>query len=324
MEPEPGPGSTSFSDVRGALALGLVQVSETAALAAGRLMGRADAERVKQAAGAAMLNELEGQGFRGQVVLGPRGDRVLSHGSLLGPEDGVRLDLGVYPVEGASVVARGLPNAISVVVAVERDGFPLLPAVWYVEKIVVGPAARGAVDLDDSLTDNLRRIAFARDTRVSDLTVAILDRPRHHEILEELRAAGARVLLLEEGEIAGAVMAAAAGTGVDAMVGVGGLQETLIAAAAVRCLGGDVQARLWPRNDEERVLAGDQVGRKYGVTDLAPADVACAITGVTGGQLLPGCWFGSAFAETHSLTMSTRRALVRRITTRHHRVGETG
>lgn len=317
-------GRVSFRDVRGGLSLGLVQVTEVAAMAAARLLGRADADRVKQAAASAMLNELEAVGFRGRVVLGPRGDRVLSHGSVFGPEDAPMLDLAVYPVEGASLVARGKHNAISVLCAHESDSVPTLPAVWYVEKIVVGPQARGAVDLDDSLTDNLRRIAFARDARVSDLTVAVLDRPRHHDILEELRAAGARVLLLEEGEIAGAVMAAVNDTGVDAMVGVGGLQETLIGAAAVRCLGGDVQARLWPRNEEERLLAGDEMGRTYGVADLAPPDVACAITGVSGGQLLPGCWFGSSYAETHSLTMSTRRAVVRRIHTRHHRVGETG
>ncbi len=322
---EPGAsGQISFHEVRGGLGLSLVQVTESAALAAARLMGRAEADRVKQVAASAMLGELETVGFQGRVVLGPRGDRVLSHGSVVGPSDAAQLDVGVYPVEGASVVARGLPNAISVLVAVEPDAFPQLPAVWYVEKIVVGPAARGAVDLDDSLTDNLRRIAFARDARVSDLTVAVLDRPRHHEMLEEIRAAGARVLLLEEGEIAGAVMATAPGTGVDAMIGVGGLQETLIAAAAVRCLGGDLQARLWPRNDEERVLAGEEAGRKYGTADLAPPDVACAITGITGGQLLPGVWFGSTYAETHSLTMSTRRATVRRITSRHHRVGEAG
>jgi fructose-1,6-bisphosphatase II len=322
---EPGAsGRLSFHDVRGGLALGLVQVTEAAAIAAARLMGRSDGERVKQVAASAMLTELEAQGFQGRVVLGPRGDRVLSHGSVVGPQDAPPLDLGVYPVEGASVVSRGLPNAISVVVAVEPDTFPQLPAVWYVEKIVVGPAARGAVDLDDSLTDNLRRVAFARDARVSDLTVAVLDRPRHHDVLEEIRAAGARVLLLEEGEIAGAIMAAAADTGVDAMVGVGGLQELLIAAAAVRCLGGDVQARLWPRNDEERVLAGDDLGRKYGMADLAPAEVAGAITGITGGPLLRGAWFGSAYAETNSLTMSTRRAVVRRIKTRHNRVGDGG
>ena len=318
------PEPASFHDLRGSLSLGLVQVTEAAALAASRLAGRGDADRVKSAAASAMLSALEELGFRGRVVLAPRGDRVLSHGSVVGAAEGSPLDLAVYPVEGASVVARGLSEAISVVAAVEADTFPSLPAVWYVEKIVVGASARGAIDLDDSLTDNLRRIAFARDARVSDLVVAVLDRPRHHDILEEVRAAGARVLTLEEGEIAGAVLAAAPNSGVDAMVGIGGLQETLIAAAAVRCLGGDVQARLWPRNDEERMLAGDELEHKYGVTDLAPADLAVAITGVTGGQLLKGVWFGATHAETHSLTMSTRRATVRSIATRHHRVGEPG
>jgi fructose-1,6-bisphosphatase class II len=325
----PSSGSTrpepaAFHDLRGSLSLGLVQVTEAAALAASRLAGRGDADRVKSAAASAMLSALEELGFRGRVVLAPRGDRVLSHGSMVGPAGGPALDLAVYPVEGASVVARGLSEAISVVAAVEADTFPSLPAVWYVEKIVVGASARGAIDLDDSLTDNLRRIAFARDARVSDLVVAVLDRPRHHDILEEVRAAGARVLTLEEGEIAGAVLAAAPNSGVDAMVGIGGLQETLIAAAAVRCLGGDVQARLWPRNDEERMLAGDELEHKYGVTDLAPSDLAVAITGVTGGQLLKGVWFGATHSETHSLTMSTRRATVRSIATRHHRVGEPG
>ncbi len=322
---DPGVGArVSFHDVRGGLSLGLVQVSEMAAMAAARLLGRADADRVKQVAASAMLNELEAVGFRGRIVLGSRGDRVLSPGSVVGPEEAPTLDLAVYPVEGASLVARGMHNAISVLFACERDSVPSLPAVWYVEKIVVGAAARGAVDLDDSLTDNLRRIAFARDARVSDLTVALLDRPRHQDIVDEVRAAGARILLLEEGEIAGAAMAAYDGTGVDALVGIGGLQETLIAAALVRSLGGDLQARLWPRNEEERGLAGSDIGRKYSVTELSPPDVVCAVTGITGGQLLPGVWFGSLYAETHSLTMSTRRAVVRRVTTRHHRVGEPG
>ena len=323
-EAGPKPEPASFHGLRGSLSLGLVQVTEAAALAAARLTGRGDADRVKRVAASAMLSALEDLGYQGRVVLAPRGDRVLSHGSIVGPAQGPLLDLAVYPVEGASVVARGLANAISVVAAVEPQTFPSLPAVWYVEKIVVGAAARGAVDLDDSLTDNLRRIAFARDARVADLVVAVLDRPRHREILEEIRAAGARVLSLEEGEIAGAVLAAAPGSAVDAMVGIGGLQETLIASAAVRCLGGDVQARLWPRNDEERVLAGEELERKYGVADLAAEELAVAITGITGGQLLKGVWYGSTHAETHSLTMSTRRATVRSITTRHHRVGEPG
>jgi fructose-1,6-bisphosphatase II len=188
--------------------------------------------------------------------------------------------------------------------------------------MVAGPGARGAIDLDDSIADNLRRIAFARDARVQDLTVVILDRPRHREIIEEVAAAGARVRTLEEGDVAGAVQAAIPGTGIDAAIGIDGLHATLIAACVVRCLGGEIQARLWPRNEEERLLIGESAGRTFGVADLAPAaDVAVALTGVTGGQLLPGVMFGSGYAETSSLAMSSRHATIRRLTTRHHVVG---
>jgi fructose-1,6-bisphosphatase II len=271
-----------------------------------------------------MLHALEVLGISGRVVLGPRGDRILSHGATVGRPEDPHWDLGVYPVEGASLVGKGLPGAVSILVAVGRGGFPVLPAVWYVEKIVAGPAARGALDLDDPLADNLRRIAFSRDTdRVSDLVVAVLDRPRHHELIEEVRDTGARIALLDEGEIAGALLAATRGTGIDAMVGVGGLQETLMAACAVRCMGGELQARLWPRNDEERLLAGDQLGRVYGVADLSPELVDCSVTGISGGPLLRSVAFGSHGAETESLAMSTRLHTVRQIKTWHHLTGKS-
>jgi fructose-1,6-bisphosphatase II len=270
-----------------------------------------------------MRRVLEDSGLGGTIVLGPRNDPNLASGtSLVGGE---RLfDFGLFPVEGASQVARGSANAVSIVAAVEPGGFAQLPQVWYVEKMVAGPGARGAIDMDDSITDNLRRIAFARDARVKDLTVVILDRPRHQEIIAEVNAAGARVRTLEEGDVAGAVMAAVPGTGIDAAIGIDGLHATLIAACAVRCLGGELQARLWPRNEAERALIGDLAGRAYGIADLVPAaDVAVAITGVTGGQLLPGVVFGSGYAESSSLLMSSRQATVRRLTTRHHTVGES-
>ena len=302
----------------------LVRVTDLAALACARAIGRAEAERARETAAAAMLHALEELGVCGRVLLGPRGDRILSHGATMGRPDDPQFDLGVYPVEGASLVARGMPGAISVLVAVEPGAFPVLPAVWYVEKIVAGPPARGALDLDDPLADNLRRIAFARDARVSDLVVAILDRPRHQELIDEARDAGARVVLLEEGEIAGALLAATQGTGVDAMVGVGGLQETIISACAVRCLGGEIQARLWPRNDEERLLAGGELGRVYGVAELAPEHSDVAVTGVSGGPLLRAPWYGSHGAETESLTMSSRFQTVCRLRTWHHRGGAGG
>jgi fructose-1,6-bisphosphatase II len=314
-------GIPSFQ-TRQELALELVHATEAAALACARMLGKGDPDRVSEIAGEAMRRVLEDSSLSGTVVLGPRSDPNLAHGtSLSGGERMV--DFGLFPVEGASQVARGSANAVSIIAAVEPGGFAQLPQVWYVEKMVAGPGARGAIDLDDSIADNLRRIAFARDARVQDLTVVILDRPRHQEIIAEVAAAGARVRTLEEGDVAGAVMAAVPGTGIDAAIGIDGLHATLIAACAVRCLGGELQARLWPRNEEERKLIGDDAGRTYGVADLAPAaDVAVALTGVTGGQLLPGVLFGSGYAETASFVMSSRHATIRRMTTRHHVVGD--
>ena len=314
-------GAIPSFQARGELSLELIHATEAAALACARLLGKGDPDRVSEVASEAMKRALEDAGLSGNVVLGPRDDPNLAAGSSLGG-GGTTLDFGLFPVEGASQVARGSANAVSIVAAVEPGGFAQLPQVWYVEKMVAGPGARGAIDLDDSIADNLRRIAFARDARVQDLTVVILDRPRHQEIIAEVAAAGARVRTLEEGDVAGAVMAAVPGTGIDAAIGIDGLHATLIAACAVRCLGGELQARLWPRNEEERLLIGELASRTYGVGDLAPAaDVAVAMTGVTGGQLLPGVMFGSGYAETASLLMSSRHATIRRVTTRHHVVG---
>jgi fructose-1,6-bisphosphatase II len=306
---------------RGELSLELVHATEAAALACARLLGKGDPDRVSEVAGEAMRRVLEESGLSGSVVLGPRDEHNLAYGSSLAGSESI-VDFGLFPVEGASQVARGSANAVSIIAAVEPGGFAKLPPIWYVEKMVAGPGARGAIDLDDSIADNLRRIAFARDARVQDLTVVILDRPRHREIIEEVAAAGARVRTLEEGDVAGAVQAAIPGTGIDCAIGIDGLQATLIAACVVRCLGGEIQARLWPRNEEERLLIGESAGRTYGVADLAPAaDIAVALTGVTGGQLLPGVMFGSGYAETSSLAMSSRHATIRRLTTRHHVVG---
>ena len=315
-------GIPSFQ-ARRELSLELVHATEAAALACARLLGKGDPDRVSEIAGEAMRRVLEDSGLGGTIVLGPRNDPNLAPGSSLAGGERL-LDFGLFPVEGASQVARGSANAVSIVAAVEPGGFARLPQVWYAEKMVAGPGARGAIDLDDSITDNLRRIAFARDARVRDLTVVILDRPRHQEIIAEVNAAGARVRTLEEGDVAGAIMAAVPGTGIDAAIGIDGLHATLIAACAVRCLGGELQARLWPRNEEERTLIGDLAGRAYGVSDLVPAaDVEVAITGVTGGQLLPGVVFGSGYAESSSLLMSSRQATVRRLVTRHHTLGES-
>ena len=299
------------------LALGLVHATEATALLCAAQLGKGDPTGVSEAAGQAMRRSLEQSELMGPVVLSQRHQTAFPDGTVI-TGGGRKVDFGVYPVEGASQVARGHINAVSALVAVEPGGFARLPAVSHVERFVAGPAARGAIDLDDSIADNLRRVAFANDVRVQDLTVAILERPRHQDLIAEVAAAGARIRTLEEGDFASAVMAALPGTGIDAAIGTGDPHATLIAACAVRCLGGEFLARLAPRNDEEQALVGASAGHVFSLAELAPAaSIDVAITGVTGGPLLPGVTFGTGYAETSSLVMSSRQRTVRRLTTRH-------
>src|SRR5690242_17304687 len=310
-------GIPSF-EARGELSLELVHATEAAALACAVFLGKGDPERVSRSAAEAMRATVERSSLTGTIALTPRHQTHLPQGLVIGNGDR-KVDLGAYALEGASQVARGHINSASALVAAEPGSFPRLPAVGHVEKFVAGPASRGAIDLDDSIADNLRRIAFANDVRVQDLTVAILERPRHQELIAEVAATGARIRTLEEGDFASAVMAALPGTGIDAAIGIGDLHATLIAACAVRCLGGEFLARMLPRNDDERSLAGEAGSHVYGLSELVPAaDISVAITGVTGGPLLPGVMLGRGYAETSSLLMSSRHAAVRRMTTRHH------
>jgi fructose-1,6-bisphosphatase II len=315
MEQQRG-GIPSF-EARAELSLELVHATEATALVCAASLGKGEPDRVSNAATDTMRAALEHSGLRGTIAASPRHQTVLPEGLVIGHGDR-QVDLGVYAVEGASQVARGHINSITTVVAVEPGGFPRLPAVQLVEKFVAGPACRGAIDLDDSIADNLRRIAFANDVRVQDLTVAILERPRHQDLIAEVGATGARIRTMEEGDFASAVMAALPGTGIDAAIGVGDLRAALIAACAVRCLGGEFVARLMPRSDEEKELVGEGTAAVYRLAELSPArEVAVAITGVTGGPLLPGVVFGSGFAETSSLVMSSRHGTIRHVTTRH-------
>lgn len=308
---------SSYAQGRAELSLELVHATESVALACAALLGKGEADRVSEVAVEAIKSAVERSALSGTIVLSPRHQSLLPVGMALGRGER-NVDLGVYALEGASQVARGHINSITTLVAVEPGSMPRLPAVAHIEKFVAGPAARGAIDLDDSIADNLRRIAFANDVRVQDLTVAILERPRHQDLIAQVSATGARIRTLEEGDFASAVMAALPGTGIDAAIGVGDLHAALLAACAVRCLGGEFVARLVPRNDEEKKLVAEGVPTVYGLADLAPAgEVDVAITGVSGGPLLPGVSFGSGFGETSSLVMSSRFGTVRRLITRH-------
>lgn len=316
----PGPRRQRVDALRPQLENILLAATEAAALAAARFIGRGDEERAKQAAAGAMLETLDGQlDVAGRIALTPGGDEILSPGSVVGRGEEAMLDLAVYPVEAGGMLARGMPNSCSIAIAALSDTFPVLPPVAYVEKFSVGPAARGGIDLEDTLVDNLRRLAFAKDCRVADLVVAVLDRPRHQDLMEEIRSTGARVLVLGDGDVGASMLPAVEDAGVDAMIGVGGVQEAVMAACAIKSLSGDIQVRLWPRNEEEVVLAGSDAGRVYRVGDLVPAEIVMAVTGITGGPLLRPVRFRGAWSDTDSMVMASRYSTSRRVTTRHHR-----
>jgi len=298
----------------------LLRATELAALAATRGAGRAEAEELRQRAVRAIGHAFDLAGFQVEPDLGVRHGTAGWTEVLTEESEVPAWYLVAYPAEGASLAASGRGGAISVLYAAAPGAVPDLPPLRYMLKVVAGAAGRDALDLDDDLGDNLRRLAFARDVKVGDLLVAVLERPRHQDLINEIKSAGARLVLLEEGELAGALLAASGTGGVDAMVGIGGLQETVVEAGLARCLGGEITAKLWPRNDEERDLAGPEgLGRTYGIGDLAPGPVEAAITGISDGLLLRGPRLGRPWDETESIVLSTVTGTARRLTTRHHR-----
>jgi fructose-1,6-bisphosphatase II len=231
--------------------LELLRATEAAALTVGRWLGRGDKTGTRQAAQEAMEESLLGMPFDGRVVIGPEGPvNRLAAGRRIGSGRD-RIDLGIIPVDGVSLVAGGLTQALSVAVAAETGGILSPPPVAYMHKIAVGPQARGAVDISDTPENNLRRIAFAMNVQVQDLTVMMLDRPRHQTLLERVRALGARVALASDGDVGMAMMAAWPGSGIDATIGTGGTSEAIVAACEMRCLGGELQCRPWVRHEEE-------------------------------------------------------------------------
>src|SRR5579864_2891204 len=241
------------------LALELVRVTEAAALHAARWMGRGDKDAADQAAVDAMRNALRFVDMDGVVVIG-EGEKdqapMLYIGERVGTGRAPKVDVAVDPIDGTNLTAKGLPNAITVVALAERGSMYYDPNIVYMQKIAVGAAARGAIDINAPVRDNLFRVARFMERNVEDLTVVVLDRPRHEELIHEIRETGARIKLITDGDVAGAVMAALPGdTGVDVLMGIGGTPEAVLAACALRCLGGDMQCKLWPRSEEERTRA---------------------------------------------------------------------
>lgn len=306
------------------LAMEVVRVTEAAALSAARLMGRGDNIAADQAAVTAMRKALNFVQFKGRVVIG-EGERdeapMLFIGEEVGASDSPRVDIAVDPLEGTSIVATGGYNALAVIAIAEEGGFLHAPDT-YMQKIAVGPKARGSVDISASPTENLRSVAKALKVYVEDLCVVILDRPRHQELIRECRESGARIKLIGDGDVAGAIATAKEESGVNVLMGTGGAPEGVLAAAALKCLGGDFQGILKFRNKEEteraKAMGIEDPNRIYSMEDLASSEVMFAATGVTFGDFLKGVRFFSGGAHTQSVVMRSKSRTIRYIDTTHY------
>jgi fructose-1,6-bisphosphatase II len=306
------------------LALDLVRVTEGAALAASGWVGRGQKESADAAAVDAMRLILDTVRMKGKVVIG-EGEKdeapMLFNGEEVGDGSGPAVDVAVDPLEGTRLTALGQPNAIAVI-AVSEEGTMFFPgAAVYMNKIAVGPEAAEAIDIDASPTENVRAVAKAKRMDVTEVTVVVLERDRHDALIGELRESGARVNLIRDGDVAPSIAASQAFTGVDMLMGIGGTPEGVISAAAIKCMGGAMQGKLWPRNDGERQAlldAGYDIDRVLTTDDLVSGeDVFVAATGVTSGALLRGVRVSAAGAETESIVMRSRSGTVRRIAAYH-------
>ncbi|PLX85828.1 MAG: fructose-bisphosphatase class II [Desulfuromonas sp.] len=306
------------------LALELVRVTEAAALACGRLVGKGDKMAADEAATNAMRRTLDSIEFNGTVVIG-EGEMdeapMLYIGEKVGNGGPTEVDIAVDPLEGTNICAKGMSGSIATIALAPRGGFLHAPDM-YMEKIAVGPDAKGAIDINASPTRNLEAVAEAKNCYIEDLTVVILDRPRHDKTVAEIRKAGARIHLITDGDVAPVIAAAFADSGVDMVMGIGGAPEGVLAAAALKCMDGDMQGRLVFMSQEERQRAKGMgitdFDRVYTAEELASGDVVFAATGVTNGDLLQGVRYFSGGAETHSIVMRSRSRTVRTVKTRHH------
>jgi fructose-1,6-bisphosphatase II / sedoheptulose-1,7-bisphosphatase len=307
------------------LALEAVRVTEAAALSASRLMGRGDEKAADQAAVDAMRRALNDLPIDGTVVIG-EGERdeapMLYIGEKVGA-GGPAIDIALDPLEGTTICAKGAQNALAVVAMAEAGNFLNAPDV-YMDKIAVGPGLpEGVVDLDNSPENNLKNLAMAKKMEISDLVACILDRPRHAELIAKVRAAGARIMLISDGDVSGIIATATPNSGVDIYIGSGGAPEGVLSAAALRCIGGQMQGRLLFRNDDERGrahrLGVTDLNRKYSMIDLAKGDVMFAATGVTDGAMLRGVRrTAGSMATTHSLVMRSKSGTVRYVEAQHN------
>ena len=305
------------------LALELTRVTEAAALACGRWVGKGDKIAADDAATEAMRRTLDSLDISGTVVIG-EGEMdeapMLYIGEKLGKDKGTAVDIAVDPLEGTTICAKGMNGAIATIALAPQGGFLHAPDI-YMEKIAVGPQARGVIDINASPTENLKRIAEAKSCYIADLTVVLLDRPRHDKIVEEIRQAGARIQLITDGDVAPAVATAVPNSGVDMVLGIGGAPEGVLAAAALKCMGGDMQGRLIFMNQEERdrslTMGIKDFDKVYDCEEMAGGDVVFAATGVTNGDLLRGVRYFSGGAETHSVVMRSKSRTVRFITAQH-------
>lgn len=309
-------------------ALEFVRVTEAAALSSARMMGRGDEKAADQAAVDSMRRAFDSIDFSGTVVIG-EGERdeapMLYIGEKVGSGGPVKLDLALDPLEGTTICAKGLNNSISVIAIAEEGNFLHAPD-CYMEKIAVGFESKGLIDLNLPVQENLKIIAKAKGVQVQDLTVTILDRPRHEDLIRKVREAGARIWLISDGDVSAAIATAQPGSGVDVLMGIGGAPEGVISAAALRCRGGDFQGRLVFRNEDEKARALKMgikdLTKTYKIDELAKGNVMFCATGVTTGTFLKGVRFTSTGAKTHSVVMRSETMTVRYIEAEHHFSGK--
>jgi fructose-1,6-bisphosphatase II len=306
------------------LGMDLVRCTEAAALRAARLMGRGDKNAADQAAVDAMRFALDAVPMDGVVVIG-EGEKdeapMLYIGEKVGTGDPPAVDVAVDPVEGTTLLAEGMPGAIAVVAVAEQGSLYHWSGIAYMDKLAVGPQARGAIDINAPVAENIRNVARALKKEVEDITVVVLDRPRHKELIRQIRETGARIKLILHGDVSAGIMTAIEDPPADILMGIGGAPEAVITACAMKCLGGEIQCKLWPRNDDERALAAANsidLERVYRTSDLVRSEnVFFAATGITDGEFLRGVRYFSGGARTYSVVMRAASGTVRFIESRH-------